>query len=234
MSRSLVAALVALGLLVVAGPARAQGLAEERKTERLPGDWMRPVTWASVEVNPIAPLAGRWGGQGTVGLVGPLSLVVGVARVRDPGSSPHYSRYDETVVGSPGTQGTSLEVGPRVFLPLPRARGAPRFDLYLAPSYLYDTLEQDGDVQCASGAATKSPSCATGPRRRAERRGLAVDAGAQMTFRFGLSLAVGLGHTWSSITPSLVSRSEGWAVRPPRIAMSEHVPRVLFSIGWGI
>lgn len=236
MSRVLVASFVVLVALLAGGTARAQAArqVEDHEGERLPGDWMRPVTWASVEVNPIAPLAGRWGGQGTVGLVGPLSLVVGVAHVRDPGGDPHYSTYDETYLGSPGVRGTSFEIGPRVHVPLPRVPRAPRFHLYVAPSYLHDTLEQDGDVRCTFAGGRAPTSCATGPRLRAERRGFALDVGAQTTFSFGLYLSAGLGQPWSSISPSLVSHSEGWAVRPPRVALSEHVPRLLFSIGWGI
>lgn len=230
-------AVVVGGLLLGwTGQARAQAAREaaQRQAERLPGDWMRPITWASVEVNPLATLAGRWGGQATVGLVGPVSFAAGVARVSDPGSSPRYSAYEEGVVGSPGVHGTSYEAGARLHLPILRAPNGLKLDVYLAPSYVYDTLEQDGDMECTFVGERSPTHCALGPRRHAKRYGLAVDGAAQVTFPFGLYFTAGFGHTWSTITPGLVRRSEGWAVRPARVAMSEHVPRLLFSVGWGI
>lgn len=107
--------------------ARAAESEPEGKDER--EDDLRPVRWASVEVNPLAAAVDRFGGQGQVAVMGPLTFVLGASRV-----------------DTEQLKGWAYEVGSRLFFGLEprRADGTRIAHAWLAASYLADDLAQGG------------------------------------------------------------------------------------------
>lgn len=121
MRRLLSSACTALLFFSSIEPARAE--AEDRD------DDLRPVRYASIEVNPLALAVDRFGGQGQVAVMGPLTFVLGASRV------------DTTDL-----RGWAYEVGSRLFFGLEPLRedGRRLAHVWLGASYLADDLEQGG------------------------------------------------------------------------------------------
>jgi hypothetical protein len=122
------ACLVLVGCLlsIVPGAARAETAAPSEPDRE---DDLRPVRYASIEVNPLAAAVDRFGGQGQVAVMGPLTFVLGASRIdaRD-------------------LRGWAYEVGSRLFFGLePRRRDGLRLaHAWLAATYLADYVEQQG------------------------------------------------------------------------------------------
>lgn len=114
-------------LLFVLVPSTAH--AAEAEAEDDPSDDMRPVEYASVELNALGPLVERHGGQLQLGIMGPLTLVGSVSRI-------------ETAA----VTGWAIEVGSRLFFGLaPRRADGSRFaHVFLACSFLADDIRVGG------------------------------------------------------------------------------------------
>ncbi len=193
----------------------------------------RPFRYAALEVNPIAPLAGRVGGQLEIGIVGPLVLNAGASRVSFP-ATQHYSQYDEDVLGNPAVKGWALEIGPRVYFPLGRQDTTVHAHVMLAASFAGDLLRQDGSLRCPNG----SYGCTTGGGHDVTRSGVAIDAGVNVSLGAGFYVLVGLGHQWMGKTSGLANHPASSApipdFAPSSIQRESRWPRLLFSVGWGI
>jgi hypothetical protein len=161
---------------------------------------MRPIKIASVELNPLAVLVGRFGGQAQVGLFGPVTFVGAASRVSF-GDGQYYSDYDEVVYGAPAVKGWAYELGPRVFWRMATAANLPRVDLYLGGSWVREDLTESGFVSC--GHALGDWCSPDGTSRDASRRGFAIDLGAQATTSYGFYILGGVGHEWlgGALTP---------------------------------
>lgn len=110
-------------------PSIAHAAEEEgREAEDDPNIDVRPVRYASVEVNPLSAAVSRYGGQAQVAIMGPLTVVGAVSRIEDA-----------TV------QGWAVEVGSRLFFGLAprRADGSRIAHVFLAASYLADDLRSN-------------------------------------------------------------------------------------------
>lgn len=99
--------------------------ASENDGEDDPSDDVRPVRYASIEVNPLGIAIDRSGGQLQVALMGPLTLVGGASRIENA-----------------AVRGWAFEVGSRLFFGLAprRADGTRVAHVFLAASYLADDL----------------------------------------------------------------------------------------------
>lgn len=99
--------------------------ASESDGEDDPNDEMRPVRYASVEVNTLGPAVERYGGQLQVAVMGPLTLVGGMSRIE-----------------SAAVSGWSMELGSRLFFGLAprRTDGSRVAHVFLACSFLADDL----------------------------------------------------------------------------------------------
>lgn len=111
-----------VGFLFVPWSAHA---AESDGVDDDPADDVRPVQYASIELNPLGVAVDRYGGQLQVALMGPLTLVGGMSRIENA-----------------ALRGWAVEVGSRLFFGLaPRRADGTRFaHVYLAASYLADEL----------------------------------------------------------------------------------------------
>jgi hypothetical protein len=190
----------------------------------------RPIRFASVEVNPLALLVGRVGGQAQLALYGPLTLVGSAAHVHMPGGQ-HYSEYDETVVDDPTVTGWSFELGPRAYVGLASRPNRVRLDLWLGASYLHDALHEEGALTCSG--SSEGLNCATGSPRDIARDGFALDVGFQATTPVGFYVLAGLGHQWTSASAPF-SRGDSIAILPTvtDVMKSDKAPRILLSLGW--
>lgn len=103
--------------------------AEGRDGEDDPSDDVRPIQYASVEVNTLGPAVGRYGGQLQVALMGPLTLVLGASRIEGA-----------------AVRGWATEVGSRLFFGLAprRADGSRVAHVFLAASFLADDITVGG------------------------------------------------------------------------------------------
>jgi hypothetical protein len=100
----------------------------------------RPVRWGSGELNPIAMLAGLFGGQAQVGVAGPVTLQAGLSYF-GTGQNVRCAGSDGCST-TPGGHGAVLEVGPRIFFPwTPKAR-RPVF-LWIGPAWGHNWMTVD-------------------------------------------------------------------------------------------
>ena len=111
---------VLVGLVVLLSPSLAHAAEDDD-----PNDDIRPVQYASLELNPLGAAVDRYGGQIQVALMGPLTLVGGASRIENA-----------------AVRGWAFEVGSRLFFGLAprRADGTRIAHVFLAASYLADDL----------------------------------------------------------------------------------------------
>jgi hypothetical protein len=141
---------VVLAVLVQAAPADAAE-SEESAVEQPPP---RPVRWASAELNPLATLAGLFGGQVQVGIVGPVSLQAGLSYF-GTGQNVRCAGTDGCDT-TPGAHGMLLEVGPRVFVPLERrapGQGRPPVYAWIGPAWGHNWMTVDPVAGSLLGAS---------------------------------------------------------------------------------
>jgi hypothetical protein len=129
-------AVVLCTIVHVSAPAQAAesektAEAAEKESDARPA---RPVRWASAELNPLAMLAGLFGGQAQVGIAGPVTLQAGLSYFGD-GQDVRCAGTDGCST-TPGAHGTIFEVGPRVFFPLDRpTTGRPPVYAWIGPAW---------------------------------------------------------------------------------------------------
>jgi hypothetical protein len=196
----------------------------------------RPIRLLAVEVNPLAALIGRFGGQIGVGLAGPFSLIGGASTVGLGGEDQLCSSYDSGAsesYGRPAARGWSTELGGRAYLAVKRRHRATdgRIDLFLAGSWVHEHLTQDVILDaCALPAST------TSPRETIRRDGAAVDVGGQATLANGIYVLAGFGYLWMLSERGVLSTRPGESsmVGNPTDAVQRgrQWPRLLLSIGW--
>jgi hypothetical protein len=99
--------------------------AENDADEDDASDDVRPIQYASLEVNPLGLAVERYGGQAQVAIMGPLTLVGGMSRIE-----------------SAAVRGWAMELGSRLFFGLaPRRTDGTRIaHVFLAASFLADDL----------------------------------------------------------------------------------------------
>ncbi|WP_394832717.1 hypothetical protein LVJ94_40060 [Pendulispora rubella] len=195
-------------------------------------EW-RPLRYAALEFNAVAPAAGRIGGQLVLGVVGRLSVVAGLTHLSLK-DGQKLGEYDHVVTGNPSLQGWVFELGPRLYLSKPPELDATvprkgRFDWWLGVSHIVQVLQQGGIM-----SRDPKPYNSYGPSQDIQRQGVAFDLGFQATTAAGfyLSMGVGLqgmliGDTELHTTGTLGILSDSG----DRRALS---PRFLFAFGFGL
>lgn len=195
----------------------------------------RPITYASVEVNPLAVLAHRYGGQVQVGLAGPISIVGSAIYLHDP-NDRRYSAYEERMFGNMSLTGWTFELGPRVFAELKTPAQYPRMHVFVQPSLLIDRLHEGDDLVCRKGSST----CDYVEGRDIHRNGIALDVGATVTSRQGFYALAGVGYGAYFGGPPFWGRSTGSPVfidrdtfDPTIIQRGHKSVRLLLAVGFG-
>ncbi len=185
----------ALSALATAGAlaATAPAVRAEPAPEPLP---LRPFEVGALEVNPLAALVHRFGGQVQVGITGPFALVAAASWI----SKPKTSEYNDGWYDTRGVRGLSIEVGPRVYVPLGSHRRAAAW-WWVGAAYAHDFVEVGGG----------------GTWRAEPTSGIALDIGFHLSPGYGLYAAPGLGFEvqWgdndSTVTPRVLL-AVGWAL----------------------
>ena len=227
MARMSLMVMVACAVTLAVGAARA----DEPERD------LRPIRYASLEVNPVGMLSARYGGQLQVGLIGPVSLVGGMSHIhleddQNVGSSADLSG----VAGGPDISGWHYELGPRFYVPVHAGRSG-RVDLVLAPSYTHDDLRQGGILSCNAYSDKGPPpgqTCGRGPATSVTRDGFALDGGFVVTLPFHAYALLALG--FEVRTRSLPYAHAGYAALflYDNWERETVVPRLRFSLGWGL
>jgi hypothetical protein len=191
----------------------------------------RPFRTASVELNPLAVLIGRFGGQLQVGVVDGLAFVASASVVElsstaaykssDP-SSYDGEQQDAGPSGHYGLSGVQLELGPRFYIPLGRRSGQPAW-LWGGLSMLHDRLRQfsttsDGPFHQFEGSPFK-------------RYGVALDFGAHVPIHGGFYASGGVGVLVR--TPVQFIDDGGGMINDVMQQKGALTPRLLFAFGWG-
>src|SRR6185369_1017857 len=109
---------------------------------------MRPVKYASAEINPLAMLVGLFGGQVEVGVAGRVAVVASPSYLSF-GNGFNCSEVDGCS-GGPAAHGFVLEVGPRVFLPIEK-RKPNRSPVYawIEPAWGHDWIQIEATSKSA-------------------------------------------------------------------------------------
>ena len=219
-----------IALLVTFAPARSahagEGAAEAYA--------LRPIRFASLELNAVAPVAGRIGGQLQVGLIGRLTIVASATHLQLK-DTQYYSEYDEEVRGNPAVEGWTFELGPRLYLgkarPLDQARAAmPRVDWWLAVSGIGQFVKQGGIMTDDGGYPYPTT---VGGSKNVQRNGVAFDLGVQFSagpiyLLFGVGVSTILGES------SELSTRGNWGILDTSPERGHTTPRFLSAFGAGI
>lgn len=211
-------------------PATASA-AEEAPVEPPPA---RPVQYGSLEVNPLAMLAGLFGGQVQVGVAGPVTLQGGLSYF-SKGEDVRCAGSDGCTQ-SPGGHGAVLEVGPRIFFPLHKGTY-----LWVGPAWGHNWMVVEPTNGFHDGFSNSTGAGL--PRSTFQKNRAIVDLGVHVPVgTTPLYFLGGVGYSQSldshgagkldPQSPNLASSLFDWTYPSQYVAGGSSI-RVLFAFGAG-